>query len=383
MLAEEVLTHADRRGCLSRCESQTRDGGRELLAHRPTPSQRSPAPRPDRDHSGGGASVNPRRGSGRRPLTDGAWPPLRWLAGPGGWSLVNELGAVCAAISILLTRFASSCPSGLLAGPAPESIGRSPASAIATAPPPRPGGISTPVNPKQLSRTQCLLARLPLPSALGLPSRIPARSATKLRSSFLPSPHALSLFVTSRNQTSPAPPLTNTKQGPSDSTSITRRGSEVEARGALDSASEWGGAGSEVSAPRTVRGHLADTCRGDFADTSRPGFRPPLGLTAIGRLLAPAHTAQAPRALSEIVIPWRQRQPAYLRIPPGDGQGPTKPSKPRHLDSAPSQAQTVGFLRTSRTTAIATSPSSTETDSCPPRPQTPPQGAKRTDSEHS
>src|SRR4051794_31671880 len=51
--------------------------------HPSDPKPTSPAPRPGRDSSGGGAPVTPQGGSGRRPLTDRAWPPLACLAGRG------------------------------------------------------------------------------------------------------------------------------------------------------------------------------------------------------------------------------------------------------------------------------------------------------------
>ena len=145
MLAEEVLSHPDRRSRLRRRQGQTRNTGRQLLAHRPAPSDIGP--RPGRDCSGGGASVNPRRGSGRRPLTERAWPPLGWLAGRGGWCLrcparagsligshLNSLDAV----SRDLSRSALRRPS------APGSVGRIPQSNLPTADHPAKPGLTTP-----------------------------------------------------------------------------------------------------------------------------------------------------------------------------------------------------------------------------------------------
>jgi hypothetical protein len=152
-------------------------------------------------------------------LTDGAWPPLRWLAGPGGWSPVSEFGPVlCAAISILLTRFASSCPSGLLAGPAPESIGRILETAIAGALPARANGTSTEGKPAQLSSTNACLPADRCLSALDLPCRRSRRRhqpSSTVGSAPYPSCSltALSLLVTSRNDTSSAPPPTIHKSG--------------------------------------------------------------------------------------------------------------------------------------------------------------------------
>jgi hypothetical protein len=128
----------------------------------------------------------------------------------------------------------------------------------------------------------------------------------------------------------------------SDSTSITRRGSEVEARRPSNSACSWGGAGSKVSAPRTLCGHLADTHRGQFADTSRSGLCLLLGLKAVGRLAAITHVAPVTLALSKSSIRGGRAAFVHLRTPhaiaTGDTTHQARSSRPGSKSSAKQSA---------------------------------------------
>ena len=193
------------------------------------------------------------------------------------------------AISIPLTRFASSCPSGLLGGPStrvdwPLTCKRHrPRRRL-----PRSGESRLRASQSRLSRTQCLLARLPLPSALGLPSRIPTPSATKPRPSILPSPHALS--QRSRSSSHPItrphprrpPPTPNRGQA----TRLQSLVEGVKSRRAGPRIPHGNGAARGRKCPR--RGQFADTSRTPVTDTSWTllALGRPLGLRAVGRLLA-------------------------------------------------------------------------------------------------
>ena len=135
-------------------------------------------------------------------------------------------------------------------------------------------------------------------------SNEPRPSIAPSRSTF-GSSHSASARLTSAS-IDPGPPRpTNQPKGSSDSTPIPRGGRGVEARRPPNSAFSWGGAGPKVSAPWTLRGHLADT--------SRTLLKPPLcmessglgGIRPGGRTAVPtfsrigATTRQAPTALDE------------------------------------------------------------------------------------
>ena len=166
----------------------------------------------------------------------------------------------------------------------------------------------------------------------------------------------------------PAPPFL-LPIGSSASTPITRRGSGVEARRARNSALQWGGAGPKVSAPRTLRGHHADTSRTPF-----PGLVEPLpsGADVVGLFLETRAPKEAndPRPTASD----RSSQHRHRRLRPAprsNERNHSQPIMPRDISIAVKRAQTVPGRSTSIHTPLDPSIQPRPTSANNPRPPRP------------
>ena len=105
------------------------------------------------------------------------------------------------------------------------------------------------------------------------------------------------------------------------------------------------GAGRARKCPR--RGHFADTSRTPSRTLRDAACAPsPPGLDSGGRSPAANPSAPVPSGSQKIVFAIRR---SYVQISRAPARQPraNQPMKPRHLDRAPNQAQTVGFLQVS------------------------------------